>query len=88
MNTYKNTKFYNSIHKYGPENFKLEILVDNVKNEDLDKLEIYYISLFDSYNNGYNETIGGQGTIGYKFTKDDLLKMSEGVKRAWKTSKK
>lgn len=23
MNTYKNTKFYNSIHKYGQENFKL-----------------------------------------------------------------
>ena len=71
MNTFKNTKFYNSIHKYGQENFKLEILEDNVPNNKLDELEIYYIALFDTYNNGYNETIGGNGTHGYIFTEND-----------------
>ena len=88
MNTYKNTKFYNSIHKYGPENFVLEILEDNVANEDLDDLEIKYIAKYDSYNNGYNETIGGQGTHGYIFTKEDREKKSNSMKEAWKYSEK
>lgn len=88
INTYKNTRFYNSIHKYGSENFTLEILEDNVKNEDLDELEIYYIALYDSYHNGYNETIGGHGTHGYIFTKKDKQKKSKSMKETWKHSKK
>lgn len=83
MNTYKNTHFYNSIHKYGPQNFKLEILEDHVPNELLDEKEVYYIALYDSYKNGYNETIGGNGTRGYQFTDSDRQKMSASVKRAW-----
>lgn len=83
MNTYKNTYFYNSMHKYGSDNFILEILEDNVPNDKLDEKEIYYIALYDSYNNGYNETIGGHGTIGYKFTEQDLRKKSESMKKTW-----
>lgn len=83
MNTYKNTKFYNSIHKYGQENFKLEILEDNVPNDKLDELEIHYIALYDSYYNGYNETIGGNGTRGYIFTEADRQKKRESMKKAW-----
>ena len=86
MNTYKNTHFYNSIHKYGQENFILEILEDNVSNEKLDEREIYWIAKYDSYNNGYNETIGGSGTIGYIFTEEDLKKKSDSMKETWKTS--
>lgn len=88
MNTFKNTHFYNSIHKYGKENFILEILEDNVSNECLDEREIYWISKYDSYNNGYNETIGGSGTIGYIFTENDRKRKSESMKSTWKTSKK
>lgn len=88
INTYKNTKFYNSIHKYGSENFILEILEDNVNNEDLDALEIKYIAEYDSFNNGYNETLGGQGTHGYVFTKKDREKKSKSMKETWKHSEK
>lgn len=88
MNTYKNTYFYNSIHKYGQENFVLEILEDNVANDKLDEREIYWIDKYDSYHNGYNETIGGQGTIGYIFTEEDLKKKSKSMKETWKISKK
>ena len=83
MNTYKNTKFYNSIHKYGQENFELEVLEDNVKEEDLDRLEIYYIALYDTYEHGYNETTGGQGIHGYKHTNENKLKIGEKAKAAW-----
>lgn len=88
MNTYKNTKFYNSIHKYGPENFVLEILEDDVANEDLDELEIKYIAEYDSFHNGYNETIGGQGTHGYVFTDEDRKKKSKSMKETWKHSER
>lgn len=84
MNTYKNTRFYNSIHKYGSKNFILEILEDNVPVDKLDEREIYYIALYDSYHNGYNETIGGNGTIGYHFTGEDRKKKSNSMKKAWK----
>ena len=34
----KRNYFNNSVLKYGPENFKLEILEDNVPNDKLDEL--------------------------------------------------
>ena len=44
-----------TINKYGVENFSFEILEETDKPE---QQEIYYISLYDSYKNGYNATIG------------------------------
>ena len=64
------TKFARAIRKYGWENFEYEVLftIDNddkkrVK-EKLDFMERYYIRKFDSYNNGYNRTIGGSSLRG------------------------
>lgn len=55
-----NTYFHNAIHKYGVENFNIEIL-EKCNIEDLDSREIFYIAKFDTFNNGYNLTIGGGG---------------------------
>lgn len=58
------TKFYNAIRKYGFDSFDFLIVKtitgekEEVKSE-LDQLETYYIGKYDSYNNGYNMTIGG-----------------------------
>lgn len=46
--------------KYGIENFSFEVL-EECKIEELNEKEIYYINKFNSYNNGYNATTGGQG---------------------------
>ena len=60
---------HNSIRKHGWHNFKVEILIDDVPEEDLGNLEIYYIALKNTMApNGYNLTKGGEGTSGYKFT--------------------
>ena len=48
-----------AINKYGKENFIIEQLCE-CDNKNLDDLERYYIQYYDTYNNGYNLTIGGQ----------------------------
>ena len=49
---------YRAINKYGKENFSFTILEET---DNCEEREIYYINLFDTYNNGYNETLGGDG---------------------------
>lgn len=53
--------FGKAIKKYGWENFTREILEDGLSKQEADFFESYYIEFFDSYNNGYNETRGGEG---------------------------
>lgn len=55
-----NTYFHNAIHKYGIDNFDIEVL-EECNIEDLNSREIFYIAKFDTFNNGYNLTIGGDG---------------------------
>ena len=58
-----------SIRKHGWHNFKVEIIIDDVPEEDLDNLETCYIDVEDTMvPNGYNLTLGGEGTSGYKYT--------------------
>ena len=72
----------NSIRKHGWHNFKVEILVDNVPEEDLDNLEDYYIELKDTlYPNGYNLTKGGGGIRGYRFTPEQRENSSQAAIR-------
>lgn len=55
-----NVYFHNAIHKYGEDNFSKEVL-EECELENLDSREIYYIAKYDTFNNGYNLTIGGEG---------------------------
>lgn len=53
-----------AVKKYGRENFKKEILEDNIYcKKELIKKEIYYIEKYNAYNSDlfYNLTIGGDG---------------------------
>jgi group I intron endonuclease len=50
------------IKKHGFSVFKRTILEDNISSlEELNKKEIFYIAEYDTFNNGYNLTIGGDG---------------------------
>ena len=55
------TPLYKAIEEYGINNFEFTVLVE-CQPKELNSLEKYYISKFDSYNNGYNQTSGGAGT--------------------------
>jgi len=48
------------MRKYGKENFYAEEL-EKCDNEILDIREKYWIEYFDTYKQGYNETLGGEG---------------------------
>lgn len=56
-----NNKFYRAIRKHGIDNFEFEIIDSNDKysRKELNILEQYYIEYYDSFNNGYNSTKGG-----------------------------
>lgn len=56
---------HKAIHKYTPEQFDVEVIHTCESKEELDFVEIFYIALLKSKApNGYNLTIGGEGTTG------------------------
>jgi group I intron endonuclease len=88
-------KLHNSILKYGWNAHVFETIdtceETGIKNYILDSLEVYWIEQYDSFNNGLNCTIGGQGTIGHKHseeTKEVLRNKSTGVKLSEVAKKK
>lgn len=56
-------KIYKAINKYGIDNFYCEVVEENISSEILDDKEVFYIKLYDSFNNGYNSTPGGKGGL-------------------------
>lgn len=55
-----------SIKKFGFNAFEVVEVFDVAKTfEELNEKESYYINLFDSYKNGYNQSFGGDSISGY-----------------------
>lgn len=62
-----NTEAYNyplskAIRKYGLENFSFEI-IEECLQEELNQKERYWIKYFNSYNEGYNQNLGGNSVL-------------------------
>lgn len=85
-----NTKFSKAIRKYGDQ-LKWEIIEENITcREILKEKERQYISLYDSYINGYNSTPGGDGSgkIMSRETKEKLSQINRGKTLSEETKKK
>lgn len=69
----EDTPLYRAFKKYNLENFTFEILEECSTNE-LNDREKYWIQFYDTYRNGYNQTIGGNSPrlCGSKLTIDDV----------------
>ena len=78
-----NSKFANSIRKWGWDAFE-GIVLEEVYEEDLNELEEFYIEQFDSFKNGYNSTLGGEGTRGYNHNKESKKRISIATKNRYK----
>jgi predicted GIY-YIG superfamily endonuclease len=72
------THLYRAIRKHGITNFTFQVIeeIEEDTKESLklklDELEIKYITEYDSYNNGYNMTIGGGGARMYKQSQEHI----------------
>lgn len=64
---------YLAMKKYGFNHFSIE-QIEECSEEELDEREKYWIAYYNSYNDGYNATIGGNGFQGFqKFKPVDMF---------------
>lgn len=73
-NIHTNSDLQNDWNIYGEEKFIFSIL-EETSIEKLNAQEQYWISYYDSFNNGYNKCEGGAGCLGYKHSEEDINKM-------------
>ena len=70
--------FHRALKKHLFSSFKWEILERCDNKIELDDMEYHYIMRFDSYKNGYNQTLGGEGSCGRICTDSTKEKISKG----------
>ena len=77
----RNQYIYQSLRKYGIENFTWDPIYQSKDGKHcLNVMEFYFIKEYDSFNSGYNLTLGGEGTLG-RPTKDiTRSKISQALK--------
>lgn len=74
--------FYNALMKYDKDIFIWEILCECETRKELDEMEIHYIKKYDTFNNGYNLTIGGDDNpMNYQRYRDKISNAMKGKKR-------
>lgn len=77
LNKKNNYRFHNAIRKYGSENFTWEILIEGTgSQETLNELEKHFICLYNSFEKGYNLTLGGGTSIGFRHSEKTKKEMS------------
>lgn len=74
---------YNAIQKYGWDNFDHIIFAENLEEQEAKHIEILLIALYKSNvrrwgkeSEGYNETDGGDGSLGFKHTENTKIYLS------------
>lgn len=78
--------FHNAIKKHGKNNFTWEIIEHCESKEELDEMEYHYIKQYNSFEGGYNLTLGGDGQLGFKHseeTKATLSNIQSGEKNSF-----
>ena len=79
-NFYKTTnittnKFINALQHHGWNSFIYGV-IEECDDSMLNDREIYYIDAYDTFNNGYNTTLGGLGRRGHKHSEETKKLMS------------
>ena len=68
------TRLHSAMRELGTEHFCCTLL-EECNELDLDSREKYWINYFDSYNNGYNMTSGGNGGSIYQIDDAKVVRM-------------
>lgn len=69
--------FERAIRKYGPDNFEWTVIKEDATFED----EMFLIEKYDTFRNGYNMTLGGEGKLGHKHSEETKKLISEKAKQ-------
>lgn len=75
------TPLHKAIRKYGND-MKWVILDSYDTDEELQNAEKLYIEKYDTYNNGYNCTLGGDGHAGFKQSEETIRRRAEKVSKS------
>lgn len=70
-------KLYHAFKKYGRENFKSEVLINNLSIDEANIIEEYLINYYKTIENGYNIKSGGLNNI---YTEKSKIKMRKSAK--------
>lgn len=80
-----NHPLYNTIRKYGLENFEFDVIEHIEDINKLNECEQYWLDYYKSYdrNYGYNLCYIAESTRGYKHTEETKQKMSLNHSKSW-----
>lgn len=76
----RSPKFFEAIKKYGWDNFEHTILKSHLTLDEANYWEAYYINYYNTVNNGYNLTYGGNNAPVSEETKQKLRESHLGYK--------
>ena len=82
---YKNRPLYRAMNKYGLSNFTIETL-DVCASDLLSNREQYWIQFYNTYKDGYNATLGGDGVKRINISDDDIINKYNELKKINKTA--
>lgn len=82
-----NTYLYNAMRKYGIDAFDFSV-IESCPDDQLNDREKYWIEQYDSFNNGYNMTIGGEGGTVTKETEEQICKYWKDGLAIWQIQSK
>lgn len=86
-NQHYNTHLQHAWNKYGDNNFQWVIL-ELCPVECLDEREIYWIDYYNSFENGFNQTLGGDGKRGYHESETTKFKHAEATRKSWTSERR
>lgn len=79
-----NEKFYRAIMKYGwKDGFTHEVVASGLSAIEAAKMEQELIKKYDSYKNGYNNSLGGENTSEFRMSEEQRRAQSERMKGKW-----
>lgn len=70
----KNRQLYKLMNLYGQEHFQFEVIEEVENDEVACQRESYWIEYYDTYKNGLNGTLGGDGKSYLKLNEEEVIK--------------
>ena len=67
---FQHRPLYRALNKYGINNFSIQEIEYTENCEDREK---YWIAYYNTYHDGYNATLGGDGTLYFEYTDEEVI---------------